>query len=543
MLDGADAETPMNPDETALMDGKVEYTFTWDGNIADADENAKYTVSLTGLDAEGNRVLIDLGDAYTGGKSLTVDASDWSYQKVELKVTRIGDTSGATKQIGLSTTGTYQLKQRLTQPGQPSIENVDVNEFDYQLTWAAISDEKGCSGYQAYIRLYDDEDQLGEAESLFSQPITTDQKTDGTYQERLTLKEEWAGKKAVVYLVAKASADSSYLDSADGIYYELTIPNRIKTPEVSWKYSWEAGQEKAVSADTFRNRLAVYLTGDTPPGGSAYLLKGYIYTSADDANAAKNAGTPAQSAIATYPATEDDADIIPVQMDASGGSYEHTLDGLSIQYAGKYVIFYTRISSGAGQLSSEWVASDPVPLPWVQLETPAAVSESIEETLEATITGDNPDFPEEEKEEEWIVTNRAVSWDAVECADAYEVQVTTCDDETFTYHVTADDGILSTEDDGWKITIEHAAYTDANGDQHSYSLESSVSLTTETQEDGTITGYTLHLPDIEHLYPDADKSVEVTNDAFLKTKTVTVKAAAEEDKAYTESEESSVTWE
>ncbi len=208
------------------------------------------------------------------------------------------------------------------------------------------------------------------------------------------------------------------------------------------------------------------------------------------------------------------------------------------------MVFYTRISSGSsGKLSSAWVASAPIALPYVQLDTPAAANESIEGTLKVTITGDNPDFPEEEKKEEWTVTNRAVSWDAVECADVYEVQVTTCADVMVTYHVTAGDGSLSTEDDGWKITIEHAAYTDANGDQHNYSLESSVSLTTEAQEDGTITGYTLHLPDIEHLYPDADKSVEVTNDAFLKTKTVTVKAVAGEDKAYTGSETSSVTWE
>ncbi len=535
VLEGADAEIPMNPDEEVLKDGKVEYTFTWDQNAADT-ENASYTVTLTGLDAEGNRVLIDLGDAYKGGKSLTVDASDWSYQQVELKVTRIGDTTGVTKQIGLSTTGTYQLKQRLAQPGQPSIENVDVNEFDYQLTWAANSDEAGCSGYQAYIRMYDENGQLGETEALFDTPVSVDQKQDGTYQQELTLKEEWAGKKAAIYLVAKAQTDSSYLDSTDGIYYELTIPERITKPKVIWSPAWETGADKAETADTFRDGLKLSLKGDVPPpGGSAYLLKGYIYDSQDDAEEALHAGDPTANAIATYPAMEEGENVIPEQMEASGDGYEHTMSGLSIVYAGKYMVFYTRISSGSsGKLSSAWVASEPIALPYVQLDTPGIASDSEESNVTVTVKGKNPDIPDDTVEQEWTITNTILTWTAIECAENYQVKLIDSDDAEHEFTIPAQDESLKE----YAITIEDG-YTDQNGDNLTYSLEVKASLRTKTLEDGSVQ-YTLILPDILELKDEDD--VSVTNDSFKKTSKAVFTAAASEESAYVTSEEATVNW-
>ena len=525
----------MNPDKEALKDGKVEYTFTWDQNAADT-ENASYTVSLTGLDAEGNQVLIDLGDAYKGGKSLTVDASDWSYQQVELKVTRIGDTSGVTKQIGLSTTGTYQLKQRLAQPGQPSIENVDVNEFDYQLTWAAISDETGCSGYQAYIRMYDENGQLGEAEALFDTPVSVDQKQNGTYQQELTLKEEWAGKKAAIYLVAKAQTDSSYLDSTDGIYYELTIPERITTPMVTWSPTWETGADKAVTANAFRDGLNLSLSGNVaPPGGSAYLLKGYIYDSKDAAKEALQAGDPTANAIATYPATKEGENVIPEQMEASGETYEHTMSGLSIAYAGKYMVFYTRISSGSsGKLSSAWVASEPIALPYVKLDTPGIASDSEESKVTVTVKGKNPDIPDGTVEQKWTITNTILTWTAVECAENYQVKLIDSSDVEHEFTLPDADETL----EKYAITIEDG-YTDQNGDNLTYSLEVKASLRTETLEDGSVQ-YTLILPDILELKDEDD--VSVTNDSFKKTSKAVFTAAASEESAYVTSEEATVNW-
>lgn len=145
-------DTTLTPDMT---DGALKYTFTWDTSLTDS--NPQYEVSLVGIDSEGREVVIDTGDAYKqGDKRLVIDGSDWNYTQVKLKVTRIGNSTGKTPQIGLSSTGTYTIKPRLSQPGQAAVNNIDVNELNYELTWAPISSESAwdCAGYQAYIRAY-----------------------------------------------------------------------------------------------------------------------------------------------------------------------------------------------------------------------------------------------------------------------------------------------------------------------------------------------------------------------------------------------------
>lgn len=155
-----DTDTLLTPEITS--DGKIYYTFTWDTGVNGTD-NASYQVALTGIDAKGREVTIDAKDAYTSGKSFRIDATDWNYTSVKLKVTRVGDEEK--KQIGLSATGTYQIRQRLEKPGQPTVQNVDVNELDYQISWNPLSSEDGCEGYQAYIQTYDG-DHPGKARRL-----------------------------------------------------------------------------------------------------------------------------------------------------------------------------------------------------------------------------------------------------------------------------------------------------------------------------------------------------------------------------------------
>ena len=530
------------PDEEQLKDGKIVYTFTWDTDASDT-ENANYAVSMTGLDENGNQVLIDLGNAYQEGeKSLTVDASDWNYQSVELKVTRIGNA--AEKKIGLSSTGTYPLKQRLAQPGQPSMENMDVNELDYQLTWAAIDDETGCSGYQAYIRAYDENGQLGEAKALFAEPIALSRKTDGTYQERLTLDEKWAGQKVVIYLVALADDSGKYLDSADGIRDEMTIPERLTISDITWTTGWKSGKEGAVIAEEFRNGLQVSLTGDTPPGGSAYLLKGYIYDSAEDAQAALDAKDPTKGALAAYPAADDIQNVVPVQMDGSSSGYAHTMSGLSIEYAGKYMVFYTRISSGSSSmLSSVWAASEAFELPYVQLDAPKVSSGETERKITATVKGSkNPDLADQEVEQEWTAVNTVLTWTEVDCADAYEVTLTDTEGTEVTCILKKTDHGMETDPslEEYAITIEDGSYIDKNQTKLTYSLTVKAELETETLEDGTVQ-YTLILPDMQQLTAADQESV--THDAFKKTVKAVLKAeVTAENQSYVTSEETTVSW-
>ena len=77
--------------------------------------------------------------------------------------------------------------------GTATVQNMDVNELDYQISWTPLSSEDGCEGYQAYIQMYDG-DQPGKARKL-GELVKAGTQTDGTYKERLFLDESYAGKR------------------------------------------------------------------------------------------------------------------------------------------------------------------------------------------------------------------------------------------------------------------------------------------------------------------------------------------------------------
>ena len=84
--------------------------------------------------------------------------------------------------------------------------------------------------------------------------------------------------------------------------------------------------------------------------------------------------------VAYYPLLNAENQLIPAGMEPEGDSqvkFSHTLTGLSAEYAGKYILFSARISSGGGKVSSQWVVqkdTNPDPfiwqLPYVKLPTP-----------------------------------------------------------------------------------------------------------------------------------------------------------------------------
>lgn len=407
---------PLGP--TVDTNGNLKYTFSWDSKLA-ATEETHYKVSLVGIDANNREITIDTSSAYTDNtqRKLTIDGSDWNYKEVRLKVTRIGDAEK--KQIGLSSTETFEVKQRLEQPGQPSVENIDENELKYRISWSPISSEEGCAGYQAYIQTYDDKGALETAKEIGSLVKTSD-KTDGSYTMTVNL-EEYAGKRVVIYLVAKASENANYLDSADGVTYELQIPNRLPAPNVSWSVNWNYDKTKPTEAEDFNNGgLKVsLLTKDAasiPPGGSAYLLKAYVYNSEAEARQSTIGNTA--GSIAEYPGGD-----VPIQMDVTDSQhYYHELENFSIKYAGKWIVFYARISSGGGNVSSHWARSEEVyQLPYVKLAEPAITSDVVESKLPVTVTT-NPDIGGEAKE--WDAQRTQLTWDSIECANVFSMKLT-----------------------------------------------------------------------------------------------------------------------
>lgn len=394
-------------------DNRMQYTFSWDKNVSTTDD-PKYEVSMTGIDANGREVTIDTSSSYTGGRSMTIDGEDWNYTQVRLKVTRIGDASQ--KKIGLSTTATYYVAQRLEKPGQPSVTNIDDNELNYNVVWSGISDESYCQGYQIYVREYSATGSLGTAEKA-----GTLEKATGaaTYSQIVNL-EKYAGKRIVVYLVAESSNSAVFIDSAVGVTSEIQVPARIASPKVTWNVNWTYDTNQPMeSADFLSGGLRVGLRADSssiPPGGSAYLLRAYVYNSLSDANQA-TASDPGNYTT-VYPTGN-----VPVQMDVSNAqNYYHLFDNLSIKYAGKWVVFYARISSGAGNVSSLWTRSTVAyQLPYVKLAQPGVTSDTKSYSLEATVQT-TPNVPG--SVQIWNARHTVLEWNSVDCADVYSINLT-----------------------------------------------------------------------------------------------------------------------
>lgn len=394
-------------------DNRMQYTFSWDKNVSTTDD-PKYEVSMTGIDANGREVTIDTSSSYTGGRSMTIDGEDWNYTQVRLKVTRIGDASQ--KKIGLSTTATYYVAQRLEKPGQSSVTNIDDNELNYNVVWSGISDESYCQGYQIYVREYSATGSLGTAEKA-----GTLEKATGaaTYSQMVNL-EKYAGKRIVVYLVAESSNSAVFIDSAVGVTSEIQVPARIASPKVTWNVNWTYDTNQPMeSADFLSGGLRVGLRADSssiPPGGSAYLLRAYVYNSLSDANQA-TASDPGNYTT-VYPTGN-----VPVQMDVSNAqNYYHLFDNLSIKYAGKWVVFYARISSGAGSVSSLWTRSTVAyQLPYVKLAQPGVTSDTKSYSLEATVQT-TPNVPG--SVQIWNARHTVLEWNSVDCADVYSINLT-----------------------------------------------------------------------------------------------------------------------
>ena len=421
-------------DENDPNSSDKKYRFTWDkkpdGTDCDETENAQYSVELTGIikneDGTDQRVTIDTSEDYKGGKELAVEGADWNYSEVELKVTRIGDSTK--KQIGLSSTGRYKVKQRLTTPSQPMVELIDTNELNYRITWDAIDPDEGCDSYDLYIRQVNED---GTETTIKKDSIAADKKKDGRYSVEENL-EDYAGKEITIYLVAiaKKDKDSTYIDSAAGIGYTFTVPERLPEPKVEWKTNWTYDRNNPLSESKFENGngdMRISLTAQNndsiPTSGGGYILKAYVYKSQAEAEEALK-GADHKKAILEYPTGSDSNGVVEMTS-SSQKEYFHNLEGISIKHAGQWIVFQARLSAGSGNVSSVWTYSDPYQLPYVKLSKAEVVSDKKEYTQEVIAsTNSNPDIPDEKETQDWTATNRILEWDSVKSADVFELALT-----------------------------------------------------------------------------------------------------------------------
>lgn len=536
----------------------LKYTFRWDEKEGEYQKGDRYLVSLTGIN-DGSQVSL-VTNQEVSGNSFTADAQQWTYEKVELTVTSIGDAKEGI--LGLSETRTYLVGQRLPRPAQPSVENPDVNELVYSIAWSPIRPETGCGSYGIYVRPYEADGSLGLPIKLGEASVL--ENTGGRYEKKLDVS-EYQGQRIILYLVAQAEPGSfRYVDSLEGITYELTVPSRIPAPQVTWEKSWEYDPSLPVSVWGFENTggpggdsLNIRVIPDRasiPPGDSGYLLKAYVFDQEEEALKAKEeieaGGEPSQGVLATYPAKDEAGELIPVQMDVGGGNtYSHTLTGLSSSYGGKWILCSVRISSGGGQISSQWrVNTDVWRLPYVKLQAPEVTLVSQQRELEATDTT-NPDLPQVQK---WQAERIAFCWDSEPLADAYYVTLKQKNGAALNIRMieqrengavfvyvqkgqtgeepvwelremeqVSEDGLFSFELPEYGASLE-STYTQA-GITYYYQVQMNARLEVRQKENGGYT-YTLLLPDAQSMTTEA--GVSITEAGLRPTLAVSVRADA-----------------
>lgn len=280
-------------------------------------------------------------------------------------------------------------------------------------------------GYQIYVREYSNSGEPGK-ETAMGDVVSKREAKDGSYSKTIDL-EAYAGKRIVVYLVAKTSNKNVYVDSAPGVTYELEIPSRLAAPVLNrWQVSWTHDKEKPVDAEDFKNGTADGLRIDItaskesiPPGGSAYLLKAYVYNTQADAEAS-TVENPGKNVVKIYPQTYED-NFVPVQMNMENAQdYYHFMNNFSIRYAGKWIAYYTRISSGNSSVSSRWVKVGTVQLPYAKLTAPEVEADTVGEEEKVKVT-DTPEVPSHE--EQWNAERTVLKWSSIDCAEVYSINL------------------------------------------------------------------------------------------------------------------------
>ena len=305
-----------------------------------------------------------------------------------------------------------------------------------------------------------------------------------------------------------------------------------------------------------------------PPGGSTYLLRAYIYNDQDIAEEDAKTSAP-KNAVAVYPLTYWDAGV-PAKMEMQNATnYYHNLTDMKLQYAGKWMVFYARISSGSGSVSSRWTTIGQVyQLPYVKLDAPTLNSD-IQDTMVTVNVADTPNMPGTEMK--WAAKRTAVNWQSVDGADLYKMDLTgtvkgsgssadpfkssvrikelkdSKDSVQVEYLKGGNWTSISSEenDDGSSTYVIPDYQVDIKGSYGAkyYTLTLKAELIVSSTDDGY--AYTLILPDVEEMMDENATSVK--NDNFKVTDKVEITSDVQENldgisDAFVASEIAEVTW-
>ena len=253
--------------------------------------------------------------------------------------------------------------------------------------------------------------------------------------------------------------------------------------------------------------------------------------------------------------------------------YYHVLQNLSIDYAGKWIAFYARISSGSGSVSSAWTKAEKAfRLPYVKLDTPDISSDTVWTEVKAQVS-DSPDIAGQPAELPWEAEHTRINWSSVDGAEVYEVTSTekadisggavdltrniriqeSGDSVTVSqqwsglsgYNVNdwSEAAVKKTDENTWRFDLAYpdgiagdmaaqGYYDTPSGARSYYTVQETAALYATRNDDGTWS-YSLELPDINRLTARdkaEDGSTEETtfpNESSRIVSKVTVRANVE----------------
>ncbi len=552
-----DSDVPMTPAYDA--DGKLTYTFYWGDKETTPGElsDQNFQVDLEGIDENGSNLIKtdqavikrvdpdrDVSDEKLKDSlkqfmtdnqcnclfSVTVSGEEWKYNKVKLSVTHYGDPQSL--QIGLTTTGSYKVRKRLDAPIlENNVINVSGNnELQYKVEWKAIAQEADCDHYQLYVS-----SPSGVLSDPLPEPVKAGTGQSGIYSQTVDL-EEYAGEDVLFYVAAIAKEDSGnyvngYVNSKNSAKITFSVPKRIDPPDVEYKLEPDSSASCTISEFESGGLTAVMTPkpdSSRPASGSQsqFLMRAYVFDTAasagkavaDEKSKLQNQETFDWEALTTeqdgylcsYPAEAGEV----VTFGVSGDSYRHTITGLKAEYAGKYVVFRTRISTDTtNNISSKWVTYEtPVQLPKVKLNDvePGADLRNLQCTVEEKPQAQ----PNYGVTNDLILQGIICEWDSAAYADTYHVKLTPKTGSEYQFKIKEEkaDGMIKVLDQGdseiGEIVLESADSCELSGYQNhltgnynkdgiDYQYQADISLRLEAKPVGEGIHYTLVLPDVK----------------------------------------------
>lgn len=393
--------------ETTVVDGKSGYKFTWD-----EVSGSVYDVTLYGILENNEKVTIENRTGITDNSVFFDDAS-WNFVDVELKVTRCGitDVNGKTTVFGASSSREYNIKMRLSNIAAPVLMLSDKSGLIYDISWTAVAEREmtGLNYYEVTVT----------GTAIDATPLTRTFTTARAYQDDGTptgnqvepeiraadLSEFAAGSAIIVSVKAVADSHSAiYRDSSAGVVRSITIPGRLKAPEMGAAESTEGltlsrvySDSQFVSAEQFRNELTFTMTDASAAYNGYYEISYEIYDGPCSEENLASDTPPTRLEV-----LKEKLNPAVMTGDLRNGTY--TISDLSTDYAGKYIRVVMR-SVSSNSVSSVWTdeafgsinevsASKCFRLPRVQIED-TGLTEGVEDqsyylTINGVTDSENP---------------------------------------------------------------------------------------------------------------------------------------------------------